>query len=158
MIKTGDTIPNLALKSASKDFISDFDLHKNFKNKRILLVCVPGAYTSTCHNKHMPPFIDNANLIKKTKRIDEIFCISVNDPYVMQQWNISLKADNIVFLSDGNSDFGIKTGLLKPFNHNLMGIRLSRSILIIDNLILENIIVDKTGMFKTSYDEILKII
>ena len=49
----GDTIPNIVLKSTSKDEIIDFDLHKNFKDRNVLMICVPGAYTSTCHNKHL---------------------------------------------------------------------------------------------------------
>ncbi len=151
-MNVGNIIPKITLKSASKKEIIDFDLHKNFKNKSILMICVPGAYTSTCHNKHLPSFIENSHFLKKEKNIDELYCISVNDPYVMQQWSISLKAIDIIFLSDGNADFGKRAKLLKPFNHNLMGMRLKRSIIRIDNLIISKIITDETGMLETSYE------
>ncbi len=157
-MKVGETIPKFILKSSSRSEITDFDLHKNFKNKSILIICVPGAYTSTCHNKHLPPFIENYTFLKREKNIDEIYCISVNDPYVMQQWSISLKNSDIKFLSDGNADFGKKTKLLKPFNHNFMGTRLKRSVIKIDNLIVNKIITDEAGMLKTNYEEILKSI
>ena len=157
-MKVGGTIPKFILKSSSKNEITDFHLHKNFKNKSILMICVPGAFTSTCHNKHLPPFIENYTFLKREKNIDEIYCISVNDPYVMQQWSISLKNSDIKFLSDGNADFGKKTKLLKPFNHNFMGTRLKRSVIKIDNLIVNKIIIDEAGMLKTNYEEILKSI
>ena len=152
----GNIIPEIILKSTSREEISDFDLHKNFKNKSVLMICVPGAYTSTCHNMHLPPFIEHSSFLKKEKNIDELYCVSVNDPYVMQQWSISLKASGIIFLSDGNADFGKKAQLLKLFDHNLMGMRLKRSIIRIDNLIVSKIITDETGMFDTSYEETLK--
>ena len=64
----GDTIPKIVLKSSSKDEIIDFDLHNNFKDRNVLMICVPGAYTSTCHNKHLPPYIENSRLFKKRKK------------------------------------------------------------------------------------------
>ncbi|MDB4184247.1 peroxiredoxin [Alphaproteobacteria bacterium] len=152
----GDTIPNIVLKRTSKDEIIDFDLHKNFKDRNVLMICVPGAYTSTCHNKHLPPYIKNSNFLKKEKNIDDIYCVSVNDPYVMQQWSISLKAMGIIFLSDGNAEFAKEIQLLKPYKHNLMGMRLKRSVIRIENLIINKIITDDSGLLETSYEEILK--
>ena len=152
----GDTIPNIVLKSTSKDEIIDFDLHKNFKDRHVLMICVPGAYTSTCHNKHLPPYIEKSNFLKKEKNIDDIYCVSVNDPYVMQQWSISLKAMGIIFLSDGNAEFAKEIQLLKPYKHNLMGMRLKRSVIRIENLIIKKIITDESGLLETSYEEILK--
>lgn len=156
MIKLGDSIPQLVLKSASENSIKDFDLFENFKNKKNLLISVPGAFTSTCHNKHLPPFISNQDSLKQIKSIDEICCVSINDPYVMQQWSISLNAKNIIFLSDGNSDFGIQTNLMKPFKDSFMGMRLKRSIMLFDNLVLKKIITDETGIIETNYEKVLK--
>ena len=152
----GDTIPKIVLKSSSKDEIIDFDLHENFKDRNVLMICVPGAYTSTCHNKHLPPYIKNSNFLKKEKNIDDIYCVSVNDPYVMQQWSISLKAMGIIFLSDGNAEFAKETQLLKLYKHNLMGMRLKRCVIKIENLVINKIITDESGLLETSYDEILK--
>ena len=152
----GDTIPNIVLKRTSKDEIIDFDLHKNFKDRNVLMICVPGAYTSTCHNKHLPPYIENSSFLKREKNIDDIYCVSVNDPYVMQQWSISLKAIGVIFLSDGNAEFAKETQLLTPYKHNLMGMRLKRCVIRIENLIIKKIITDESGLLETSYEEILK--
>ena len=152
----GDIIPKLVLKSSSKDEIIDFDLHNNFKDRNILMICIPGAYTSTCHNKHLPPYIENSKFLKKEKNIDGIYCVSVNDPYVMQQWSISLKAIGVIFLSDGNAEFARETQLLKPYKHNLMGMRLKRCVIRIENLIIKKIITDENELLETSYEEILK--
>ena len=152
----GDTIPKIVLKSSSKDEIIDFDLHNNFKDRNVLMICVPGAYTSTCHNKHLPPYIENSNFLKREKNIDEIYCVSVNDPYVMQQWSISLNAMGIIFLSDGNAEFAKETQLLKLFERNLMGMRLKRTVIRIENLVINKIITDESGLLETSYEEILK--
>mgnify|MGYP006076308165 FL=1 len=154
----GDILPDILLKSSSEKIIDDFDLHQNLKNKDVLMICVPGAYTSTCHNKHLPPFIKNYDFLKKEKNIDEIYCISVNDPYVMQQWSISLKSNSIIFLSDGNGELAKETKLLKNFNYNLMGLRFKRCVIRVDNLIIRKIIIDETGLSETSYEEILKTI
>ena len=152
----GDTIPKIVLKSSSKDEIIDFDLHNNFKDRNVLMICVPGAYTSTCHNKHLPPYIENSNFLKREKNIDDIYCVSVNDPYVMQQWSISLKAIGVIFLSDGNAEFAKETQLLTPYKHNLMGMRLKRCVIRIENLVIKKIITDESGLLETSYEKILK--
>jgi alkyl hydroperoxide reductase 1 len=120
------------------------------------MICVPGAYTSTCHNKHLPPYVENSDFLKKEKNIDGIYCVSVNDPYVMQQWSVSLKAIGVIFLSDGNAEFAKETLLLKPYKHNLMGMRLKRCVIRIENLIIKKIITDENGLLETSYEEILK--
>ena len=155
-MNTGDTIPKIVLKSSSKDEIIDFDLHNNFKDRNVLMICVPGAYTSICHNKHLPPYIENSNLLKREKNIDGIYCVSVNDPYVMQQWSISLKAIGVIFLSDGNAEFAKETQLLTPYKHNLMGMRLKRCVIRIENLVIKKIITDESGLLETSYEKILK--
>ena len=61
----GDILPDILLRSSSEKIIDDFSLHQNLKNKDVLMICVPGAYTSTCHNKHLPPFIKNYDILKK---------------------------------------------------------------------------------------------
>ena len=154
-MNVGDILPDILLKSSSEKIIDDFDLHQNLKKKNVLMICVPGAYTSTCHNKHLPPFIKNYDFLKKEKNIDEIYCISLNDPYVMQQWFISLKSNGIIFLSDGNGEFAKKTKLLKSFNHSLMGMRLKRCVIKVDNLIVKKIITDEAGLLETNYEKIL---
>ena len=105
MIKEGDVLPDIALRSVADDGMQNVNLHENFHQKKILIICVPGAFTSTCHNQHLPPFIKGAEQLMSEKNIDKICCITTNDPFVLDKWQQSLGESKIVFLSDGNFDF-----------------------------------------------------
>ena len=104
-MKLGELIPNINLRLVSSDGTKDFNLHNDFNNKRVLIICIPGAFTSTCHVQHLPPFIDGAEKIIKEKKLDMICCITTNDPYVLDLWRKDLGKTVIKFLSDGNEEF-----------------------------------------------------
>ena len=143
-MKEGDLIPDITLRSVSADGTKNFGLHDNFKFKRAMIICVPGAFTSTCHIQHLPPFIKGAKKLMSEKQIDQICCMTTNDPYVLDLWRRELGESEILFLSDGNNE--------KSF----MGQRLIRSIIIINNLKVEKLICDNPGELKdTSYEAIL---
>ena len=67
MIKEGDCLPNIILRSVTEDGIKNIILHQEFQQKKILIICVPGAFTSTCHNQHLPPFIKGADQLISEK-------------------------------------------------------------------------------------------
>ena len=115
MIKEGDCLPNIILRSVTEDGIKNIILHQEFQQKKILIICVPGAFTSTCHNQHLPPFIKGADQLISEKNINQICCITNNDPYVLDQWRLGLGSTKITFLSDGNFEFLQKTQLIR--NH-----------------------------------------
>ena len=159
MIKEGDQLPNLTLRSVADDGIQNFILHDKFQQKKILIICVPGAFTSTCHNQHLPPFIKGVDRLINEKGVDQICCITNNDPFVLDHWRSSLGATKITFLSDGNFEFLQKTQLIRNHEKSFMGNRLVRSVLLIDNLIITKIILDDPGKLdKTSFESVLNTI
>ena len=159
MIKEGDQLPNLTLRSVADDGIQNFSLHEKFKQKKILIICVPGAFTSTCHNQHLPPFIKGVDQLINIKDINQICCITNNDPFVLDHWRSSLGATKITFLSDGNFEFLQKTQLIRNHEKSFMGNRLVRSVLLIDNLIITKLILDDPGKLdKTSFESVLNTI
>jgi len=121
MIKEGDYLPNIILRSVTEDGIKNIILHQEFQQKKILIICVPGAFTSTCHNQHLPPFIKGADQLISEKNINQICCITNNDPYVLDQWRLSLGSTKITFLSDGNFEFLQKTLLIRNHEKSFMG-------------------------------------
>ena len=158
-MKLGELIPNINLRLVSSDGTKDFNLHNNFNNKRVLIICIPGAFTSTCHVQHLPPFIDGAEKIINEKKLDMICCITTNDPYVLDLWRKDLGKTVIKFLSDGNEEFMKLSKLKREYESNFMGERLIRSVILLENLEVIKIITEDPGEFKkTSFDEILKVI
>lgn len=159
MIKEGDCLPNIILRSVNEDGVKNIILHQEFQQKKILIICVPGAFTSTCHNQHLPPFIKGADQLISEKNINQICCITNNDPYVLDQWRLSLGSTKITFLSDGNFEFLQKTLLIRNHEKSFMGNRLIRSVLLVNNLIISKLILDEPGKLeKTSFESILNTI
>ena len=159
MIKEGDCLPNIILRSVTEDGIKNIILHQEFQQKKILIICVPGAFTSTCHNQHLPPFIKGADQLTSEKNINQICCITNNDPFVLDQWRISLGSSKITFLLDGNFEFLQKTQLIRNHEKSFMGNRLIRSVLLVNNLMISKLIFDEPGKLeKTSFESVLNTI
>ena len=155
----GDLIPNINLRSVDSDGMQNFNLVENFQNKKVLVICVPGAFTSTCHNQHLPPYIQNCEILITEKNIDMVCCITTNDPFVLDLWRQKLGQSKIKFLSDGNGEFLNKSYLIRNYEKSFMGNRLIRSVILIENLKITKLILDDPGKLdKTSYENIAKII
>ena len=158
-MKEGDLIPNITLRSVDSDGMQNFNLVERFQNKKVLIICVPGAFTSTCHNQHLPPYIQNCEILMTEKKIDMVCCITTNDPYVLDLWKQKLGQSKIKFLSDGNEEFLNKTNLIRNYEKSFMGNRLIRSIILLENLKVTKLILDDPGKLdKTSYKNITKLI
>ena len=112
-------------------------------NDKIILFGLPGAFTSTCSKLHLPGFVANADKIK-AKGIKEIFCLSANDPYVMNAWGeINNTGNKIKMLSDPYLLFTKAIGAEVDRNSKGMGIRSNRYAMVIENLTVVNIQVEK---------------
>ena len=133
-LKENETIPN-------SDFFIIEDgnpIKKNtfefFKNKKIVLFGLPGAYTSVCSAKHLPGYVDNYKKYKE-KGIDFIVCISVNDPFVMDAWGKSKNVmDKIVMMADPFLSFTKAIGADVDKSARGLGIRSNRYTMLIENL------------------------
>ncbi|MDC3131876.1 redoxin family protein, partial [Pelagibacteraceae bacterium] len=99
-----DFIPDIKVPIIKKNITEIMPLNLEFKEKKILLFAVPGAFTPTCSEQHFPEYIKLYDRFK-AKNIDEIYCLSVNDKHVMKSWLISYSEDhNIIGIADGNAE------------------------------------------------------
>jgi peroxiredoxin len=104
-IKVGDKLPNATFRVMTAEGPKPRTTDEIFKGKMVALFAVPGAFTPTCNNLHMPSFLNNAAAIK-AKGVDTIAVTGVNDVFVMEAWKKSTGADGkIDFLADGNAEF-----------------------------------------------------
>ena len=113
-----------------------------YKNKRIIIFALPGAYTPTCSNTHLPGYEKNYTKIKKLG-IDEIYCLSVNDAFVMFNWCKKLKIKNVKALPDGNGKFTKKMGALVNKSNLGFGQRSWRYSMVVTNGKIEKIFTEK---------------
>jgi glutaredoxin/glutathione-dependent peroxiredoxin len=130
-IKVGDSVPEATLFRMGDNGPEPVKTSEYFKDKTVALFGVPGAFTPTCHAQHVPSFIDNAAAFAEKKV--EICCVAVNDPFVLKSWSSDLKADAILFLSDGNAEFAKATGLDTDISVAGLGIRGKRFGAIVKN-------------------------
>ena len=159
-IKINDQIPDIEIYQLINGEPEKKKLSEILGKDKIILFGLPGAFTSTCSKLHLPGFVENAGKIKE-KGIKNIFCLSVNDPYVMNAWGEANNAGGkIQMLSDPYLVFTSTIGAEVDRNSRGMGIRSNRYVMIIENLKILNIQVEKEtkqcGM--TSAANILDII
>ena len=110
MIAAGERIPEATFHIMTADGPSEISSEEVFAGKKVVLFAVPGAYTPTCHMKHLPGFIQHADGFK-AKGVDSIVCTAVNDPFVLDHWAKATGADGkIIFLADGNANFAKTIG------------------------------------------------
>ena len=146
-------MPEIKIKIVEDGKISDTSSTEIGKNKRIIIFGVPGAFTSTCSEKHLPGYIDMA-ITLKSKGIESIYCLAVNDPYVMQAWQSQYKEGNKVnMIADGNSDLTKSLELDKDYSSSFMGIRSKRFSLLADNNKINVLNIEKPGEYKISSAE-----
>jgi peroxiredoxin len=161
-IKIGDRLPEGKLA----EFIetetagctlgpNTFDVAELTKGKTVAIFGLPGAYTPTCSAQHVPGYVQHAAALKG-KGIDEIWCISVNDAFVMGAWGRDQKATGTVrMMADGNGDFSKALGLDADFSKYGMGTRSQRySMLVVDGVV-KQLNVEQGGKFEVSNAETL---
>src|SRR5438477_11810159 len=108
-IQASDRLPNLPLTIATSEGPKPTTSGEYFAGKRVALFAVPGAFTPTCSARHLPSYVEKAREIKG-KGVDEIACISVNDPFVMAAWGQRDGSEDIIMLADGNGAVAEATG------------------------------------------------
>ena len=148
-----NTIPHLKVPIIEKSITSEVILSEELKNKNVIIFGVPGAFTPTCSEKHMPSFIKlHQELI--SKGIDDIYCLSVNDKFVMNAWLLSYSfGDKIIGIADGNGEISQNLNLIVDKSKNFMGMRSKRFAMIVNNNIIKNIFIEEPGEYKISSAE-----
>ena len=147
------TIPSMKLPIIENGSISNHVLSEITANKKIIIFGVPGAFTPTCSEKHVPSFLNLSNQLK-AKGVQDIYCISVNDVFVMKAWLASYPIGNsIKGIADGNAEFAKEMDLLVDYSGNFMGNRCKRFALIAENNSITNFNIEKKGQFLVSSAE-----
>ncbi len=157
MIQVGDTVPATTLMEFSEVEGEGCSLGPNpvpvaqaTAGKTIALFALPGAFTPTCSAKHVPGFLDAAEQLKAAG-VDEIWCVSVNDPFVMGAWARDQKAAGKVrMLADGDATFTKATGLTLDLTGRGMGLRSSRYSMLIKDGQVKTLNIDAPGKFEVS--------
>ena len=152
-IKVGDKVPSVTLRYLTPEGVKAVGSEEFFAGKKIALFAVPGAYTRTCSQRHLPSYVSNAAQIK-AKGVDTIACIAVNDPFVMAAWGKEHNCgDNIVMLGDGGGDFTHAVGLELDRRKEGMGMRSQRYSMLVDNGVVKALHVEEPGQFAVSSGE-----
>jgi len=127
------------------------------KGKKVVIFGVPGAFTPTCSAKHVPSYVQNIDKLK-AKGVDEVWCVAVNDAFVMGAWGKEQKADKKVrMMADGSAVFTKALGLEMDLISRGMGVRSQRYSMLVDNGVVKAINVEAPGKFEVSdADTILK--
>jgi peroxiredoxin len=157
-IKVGDRIPEGKFRVMTAEGPGWKSTDEVFKGKKVVLFAVPGAFTPTCHKNHLPGFLKNAGAIK-AKGVDTIAVTSVNDVFVMAEWQKSSGAEGkIEFLADGNADFANALDLILDGSAGGLGRRSQRySMLVEDGVVKSLNIEDAPGKAEVSgADALLK--
>ncbi|MBQ4799526.1 peroxiredoxin [Pseudoalteromonas sp. MMG006] len=151
MIVQGQKLPDITLTQLTNDGMQTLTNKDLFDGKKVVLFAVPGAFTPTCSNAHLPEFITLADKIK-AKGVDAIYCVSVNDAFVMKAWGESQNAQDILLLADGDASFTKALGLEKD-TAGFGGIRSSRYAMIVDNAVVTGLFVEQEKEFEVSRAE-----
>lgn len=157
MIKVGDPLPQVTLS----EFIevetegcalgpNAVDTREASEHKTIALFAVPGAFTPTCSAKHVPGYIEHHDALKAAG-VDEIWCLSVNDAFVMGAWSKDQKAHGKVrFIADGSGEFSKATGLTLDLSARGLGLRSNRYSMLVKNGVIQTLNIEGPGEFLVS--------
>ena len=162
MLKVGDKLPSATLQ----EFIevegngcslgpNSFDIPKSTAGKRIAIFALPGAFTPTCSAQHVPGYVQKAGDLKAAG-VDEIWCVSVNDAFVMGAWGREQKTSGKVrMMADGSAEFTRATGLTLDLGARGMGLRSQRYSMLVDDGVVKSLNIEAPGKFEVSDAETL---
>ena len=149
-INVGDRVPSGTLKQMTKDGPANVTTDQLFAGKTVVLFSVPGAFTPTCHAKHLPGFVEKYDQLR-AKGVDTVACLAVNDVFVMDAWGkASGVGEKIVMLADGNAEFTKALGLELDASGFGMGTRGKRFAMVVKDGVVKHLNVESAGEFRVS--------
>jgi glutaredoxin/glutathione-dependent peroxiredoxin len=159
-IKAGDRLPEGKLTEITQFDATgcptnpqEVNIAEATKGKKIAIFAVPGAFTPTCSAKHVPSYVQNYDKLK-SKGVDEVWCLAVNDAFVMAAWGRDQKCEGKVrMLADGSAEYAKKLGLDLDLNARGMGTRAQRFSMLVDNGVVKQVNVEAPGKYEVSSAE-----
>ena len=151
-IQEGDRLPEATLHVMQDGRPSAVTTGELFGGKKVVLFAVPGAFTPTCSQAHLPGYVANADEIK-AKGVDSIVCVAVNDAFVMDAWGADGNAEELVMAGDGNGEFTAAIGLEMDGRGFGLGTRSERYAMIVDDGVVTKLAVEAPGAFQVSKAE-----
>ena len=132
-ISVGDKLPDATFRRITADGPQEISASEFFAGRKVVVLAVPGAFTPTCNNDHLPTYVEHADAIK-AKGVDEIVCIAVNDMFVMDAWSKATGAEGrVTLLSDGNGEFTSAIGMTLDGSGLGLGNRSLRYSMLVDD-------------------------
>ena len=151
-VQVGDRIPDVPITIAGSEGPKQTTSGEYFSGKRVVLFAVPGAFMPTCSARHLPSYVERASDLKG-KGVDEIACISVNDPFVMGAWGERDGSQDITMIADGNGAFAEAAGLEMDGSKFGMGKRSQRYSMVVNDGVIEQLNVEAPGEYRASSAE-----
>ena len=141
-IAIGDKLPEATFKTVTADGPANISTADIFAGKKVALFAVPGAYTPTCHQKHLPGFLNHMQDLK-SKGVDTVACTAVNDIFVLDFWAKDTgSGDSVVMLADGSAKFAKATGLEIDLTDHGLGVRSKRYAMLVDDGVVKVLNID----------------
>ena len=151
-IQVGERLPEIPLQRIQNGGVETVDTNTLFSERNIVIFAVPGAFTPTCSERHLPGFVEHYEAFR-AKGID-VACMSVNDPFVMQAWGESQDVpDGLMMLADGNAEFTRALGLELDASGYGMGTRAKRFALYAEQGVVKQLNVEAPGEYRVSSAE-----
>lgn len=142
-IQIGDRLPDATFKVSRDGDMVDVSVEELTKGKEVVLFAVPGAFTPTCHAKHVPSYLQHYDALK-AKGVDTIACLAVNDPFVLAEWaKTTGTGDKIMLLSDGNAEFTKALGLDFDGSGFKLGTRSKRYAMVVEDGVVKSLAVEE---------------
>jgi peroxiredoxin len=151
-IKEGDRIPEATLKVMGEKGPEDITTAELFQGRKVVFFAVPGAFTPTCSQAHLPGFVVHADKLRE-KGVDDIVCMSVNDAFVMDSWGREKNADSLRMVADWNADLTRAMGLEMDASGAGLGTRSRRFAMVVDDGVVKKLAVEKGGELEVSSAE-----
>ena len=154
-LAVGDKIPFVDLDIMTGDGPGGISTDDLFAGKTVAVFGLPGAFTRTCSARHLPGFVDNADALKE-KGIDDIVCISVNDPFVMAAWAKAQNVgDKVLMVADGSAKFARAAGLDTDMSAKGFGVRCRRFSMVVEDGSVKSLNIDEPGSFEVTSAEVM---
>lgn len=151
MIQVGDKIPDVTVTVAAQDGHQNVSASELFTGKKVVMFAVPGAFTPTCSEAHLPGYVVHTDQFKE-KGVDQIACLSVNDAFVMQAWGKDQNAEHITMIADGGAKLTKAMGL-EMDTADFGGVRSQRYAMVVDDGVVSQLNVEEPSVFEVSKAE-----